>query len=71
MEKKRRVFSTDERSGYKDTLRHHLQQQKLTEKQREYWNRKPYDLGKRTANTEQKPKLSVFTDNFSKNTVNT
>ena len=42
-----RVFSSDEKLGYKDMLRHHLQQQKLTEKQKKYWQRKPYDLGKK------------------------
>lgn len=52
-----RVFSNDEKTEYKDTLRQHLQQQKLTEKQRKYWQRKPYDLGKiKQESTEEKQK---------------
>ena len=42
-----RVFNADEKETYKDTKRYHLQNQKMNEKQRSYWNRKPYDFGRK------------------------
>lgn len=42
-----RVFNNDEKTTYKDTKRYHLQNQKMDEKQRSYWNRKPYDFGRK------------------------
>ena len=46
MKRRTRVFNSDEIESFKDTKRFHMQCQKMTDKQKRYWQRKPYDLGK-------------------------
>lgn len=47
MKKKTRELKADERNGFNDIKRYHMQMQHMTAKQKKYWQRKPYDLGKK------------------------
>ena len=45
MKKKIRELKADEMNGFNDIKRYHMQMQHMSDKQKAYWKRKPYDLG--------------------------
>ena len=45
MKKKTRVFKSNEMNVFKDMKRLHMQCQGMTDKEKKYWQCKPYDLG--------------------------
>lgn len=47
MKRRTRVFNSEEIEAFKDTRRFHMQCQKMTDKQKQYWQRKPYEFGGR------------------------
>jgi hypothetical protein len=47
MKKKIRELKADEMNGFNDIKRYHMQMQHMTDKQKAYWKRKPYDLGEK------------------------
>lgn len=46
MKRKVRVFNSDEIGTFKDIRHQHMQAQKMTDREKKYWQRKPYDVGK-------------------------